>query len=132
MSEDQLVEDGFEDDVFQAIDEDPEVEVEAEDDLDEELEADDLGSFDDGDEEELPTDGAATLDAAEDGDDEDAGEPAIDLAVIDGLDEVLIDDDDDEDDDGLRPDEFVCRSCHMARRGSALADPDAMLCRDCV
>jgi hypothetical protein len=41
-------------------------------------------------------------------------------------------DDDDEDDDTLREGEFVCRSCFMAKRESALADPDAMLCRDCV
>ncbi len=39
---------------------------------------------------------------------------------------------DDEDEDALREGEFVCRSCFMAKRESALADPDAMLCRDCV
>jgi len=42
------------------------------------------------------------------------------------------DDDDDDDDDALREGEFICRSCFMAKRDSALADADAMLCRDCV
>lgn len=40
--------------------------------------------------------------------------------------------DDDPDEDALREGEFVCRSCFMAKRESALADEDAMLCRDCV
>jgi hypothetical protein len=93
--------------------------------------------FDDGDATSTDSDDAAVadvgaVDAAEDDDDEVSAEPAVDIGAIDGLDELLADDDDDGDDEGLRPDEFVCRSCHMARRGSALADPDALLCRDCV
>lgn len=58
-------------------------------------------------------------------------------------------DDDEEDgdfDDGLpvedrtspvgvapkRPGEFTCRSCFLVKHPSQLADPDRMLCRDCV
>ncbi len=40
--------------------------------------------------------------------------------------------DDDDDEDELRDGEFVCRSCFMAKRESALADPGRMLCRDCA
>jgi hypothetical protein len=49
-------------------------------------------------------------------------------------DTVVPSDEDDEDDDvdGLRAGEFVCRSCFMAKRESALADPKRMLCRDCA
>ena len=35
-------------------------------------------------------------------------------------------------DDTIRDGEFVCSSCHMAKRSSALADADEQLCRDCV
>lgn len=45
---------------------------------------------------------------------------------------VVDDEDDDPDADGLRAGEFVCRSCYMAKRESALADPKRMLCRDCA
>ena len=45
---------------------------------------------------------------------------------------VADDEDDDSDDDSLREGEFVCRSCFMAKRESALADPERMLCRDCA
>jgi hypothetical protein len=42
-------------------------------------------------------------------------------------------DEDDEDEvDGLRQGEFVCRSCYMAKLETQLADPKAMLCRDCA
>lgn len=76
------------------------------------------------------------LDVSEDGDDELEGEPAVDLAAIEGLDvddpvELAAEDDEDAD-DTIREGEFVCSSCHMAKRSSALADADAMLCRDCV
>lgn len=45
---------------------------------------------------------------------------------------VTEDDDEDGTIDGLRDGEFVCRSCFMAKRESALADPERMLCRDCA
>ena len=48
---------------------------------------------------------------------------------------VIIDkfcEDIEDEDDTLRDGEFVCRSCFMAKRESALADPEAMLCRDCA
>lgn len=35
-------------------------------------------------------------------------------------------------DDEVRDGEFVCRSCFMAKRESALADEEHQLCRDCV
>ena len=90
------------------------------------------GSSDEADAPETPL----PLDVSEDGDDELDGQPAVDLAAIEGLEvddplEVAAEDDEDPD-DTIREGEFVCSSCHMAKRSSALADPDEMLCRDCV
>jgi len=70
----------------------------------------------------------------EDDEDEDEVQPA---PVFDDEDEIVAaveadDDEDDEDVDGLREGEFVCRSCFMAKRESALADAARMLCRDCA
>ncbi|HEX6382958.1 MAG TPA: DUF4193 family protein [Acidimicrobiia bacterium] len=31
-----------------------------------------------------------------------------------------------------RPGEFVCRSCFLVKHPSQLADPERMLCSDCV
>ena len=79
-------------------------------------------------------------DGFDDGDDLDealTADPAL-LATFDGDDEdapivaLVEDDDEDGDGDGVREGEFVCRSCFMAMRMSALADPKAMLCRDCA
>ncbi len=70
------------------------------------------------------------------GDEED--EELVDLPAALAADEDLVavvaaaEVDDDPDEDALREGEFVCRSCFMAKRESALADEDAMLCRDCV
>lgn len=75
------------------------------------------------------------LDVSEDGDDELDGEPPVDLTAIEGLDvddPVELAAQDDEADDTIREGEFVCSACHMAKRSSALADADEMLCRDCV
>lgn len=112
-----------------AADDDDEVFAEDEDALDDE------GSDDDEDEAEA----TVPLDVSEDGDDEFDGQPAVDLAVIEGLE---VDDptelaeqeevEDEDADDTIREGEFVCSSCHMAKRSSALADADEMLCRDCV
>lgn len=49
------------------------------------------------------------------------------VTALDGVDESV-----EEDDAVLREGEFVCRSCYMAKRETALADPDKLLCRDCV
>lgn len=65
-------------------------------------------------------------------DDEPSVEPVVDIALLDGLVSDDDDADDEDDDDAIADGEFVCRSCHMAKRASALADPDAMFCRDCV
>ena len=32
----------------------------------------------------------------------------------------------------VRPGEFVCQSCFLVKHPSQLADPDNMLCADCV
>ena len=92
--------------------------------------------FDDGDEDDAAT---AEVDASEDGDDELDGEPAVDLAAIEGIEGIDVDDPlevaaevEGDVDDTIRDGEFVCSSCHMAKRSSALADPDELLCRDCV
>lgn len=47
---------------------------------------------------------------------------------------VVVDPDEDDEDDveGVRDGEFVCRRCHMAKRDTQLADPEALLCRDCA
>jgi hypothetical protein len=45
---------------------------------------------------------------------------------------VVSEDEDEAGIDGLRDEEFVCRSCYMAKRDSQLADPERMLCRDCA
>ncbi|MEX0868957.1 MAG: hypothetical protein WD011_04720 [Nitriliruptoraceae bacterium] len=46
---------------------------------------------------------------------------------------VVADDDDAENElDGLRDGEFVCRSCHLAKRETQLADAKRLLCRDCA
>ena len=101
------------------------------------------------DDEELPFDGDAEYDDADDGfveadavgdatddqaaDDDDDGDVAPLLAADEDLAEVVAAVDDEPDaDDVVREGEFICRSCFMAKRDSALADEDAMLCRDCV
>lgn len=81
------------------------------------------------------TESIVPLDVSEDGDDELEGEPPVDLTAIEGLDvddPVELAAEDDDADDTIREGEFVCSSCHMAKRSSALADADEMLCRDCV
>lgn len=105
---------------------------------------DDLDGFQDVDEveEDLDEDGAE-LDY--DADDESGAElaetdldgdeeaPLPSLLEEDEIAVVVAETEDDEDeDDTLRDGEFVCRSCFMAKRESALADPEAMLCRDCA
>ncbi len=124
--------------------------------------SDDEGEvFDDFDDEDLDDaadlDDASHLDDAidEDLDDEDEDDELASTDTLDGglpgevieeledeqiavaaartLDEDLdaVGDDDDEL-EGLRDGEFVCSSCHLARRETQLADPKRLLCRDCV
>lgn len=92
-----------------------------EDDLDE-----DAVAFEEDDEGDL-----AETDLAESDGDDDETLPALleddEIAVV-----VAETDEDDDEEDSLREGEFVCRSCFMAKRESALADPEAMLCRDCA
>lgn len=98
---------------------------------------DDVFDDDEPDEdEEEAAESPLPLDVTEDGDDELDGQPPVDLAAIEGLevdDPLVVAEEDDEDpNDTIREGEFVCSSCHMAKRSSALADADEMLCRDCV
>lgn len=57
---------------------------------------------------------------------------AVVSAVTDFDDDELGPDDDGDGLDGLRDGEFVCRSCHLARLETQLADAKRLLCRDCV
>lgn len=95
--------------------------------------------FGDGDDVVDGDDAPVPLDASEDDDDELAGEPRVDLAAIEGIEGIDVDDPlevvaeiEGDADDTIRDGEFVCSSCHMAKRASALADADERLCRDCV
>jgi hypothetical protein len=112
---------------------------ELDDDFDDES---DEESDDDDDEESDDDSMEVPLEEGLDTEDEDA--PTVVAAVpaeaaFDDEDEVRVvaavvndDDDDGGEIDGLREEEFVCRSCYMAKRDSQLADPDLMLCRDCA
>ena len=115
---DQPSEDEDELDGFSDVDADGEADLDGDDDIGFD---DDEGVADD----ELPEEGL---------DDED--EPSLPTTLLED-DEIAVvvaeaEDEDDEGEDTLRDGEFVCRSCFMAKRESALADPDAMLCRDCA
>lgn len=82
----------------------------------------------------------SVAEAADEGDDDD--EEVVDTAVVppdaafdddeDLVAAVAVDEDGEDDVDGLRDGEFVCRGCNLAMRDTQLADPKAMLCRDCV
>lgn len=91
------------------------------------LDADDLEFDEDAvDEDDLPeTEGEV---------DEDEDAPLPLLLPDDEIAAVVAetDDEDEDEEDALKDGEFVCRSCFMAKRESALADPEAMLCRDCA
>ena len=112
----------------------------AEADLDElEDEPDDDLEPDIDDDLEPDIDEALEDDELEDGVEVDPDEAEeLTLPTFDEDDEALVravveeEDEDDPDADGLREGEFVCRSCYMAKRESALADPKRMLCRDCA
>ncbi|MDX1657322.1 MAG: hypothetical protein R3343_00740 [Nitriliruptorales bacterium] len=117
---------------------DPSIDEPELDDLDDDLVEPDDGEFDDeGDFDEDP-ETFVDDDIDDDGDsEEDDGyaaaddAPALDAAVLLGdLDEEL--DIAEEGEDGLQEGEFVCTSCFMAKRESALADATKMLCRDCA
>ncbi len=147
MSDDDTLEELLGDDIDGDLFDDGEVEVDgpadgdvvAEDD-DEDVE-DELFADDDEDDGEIAPEEevAVSLDASEDGDDELDGEPPVDLAAIEGIEGIDVDDPvevaaevEGDADDTIRDGEFVCSSCHMAKRASALADADELLCRDCV
>jgi hypothetical protein len=107
------------------------------DDGDEDADGLDDGLFEEeDDDEDEEDDDTVSLEAARDDESDRPGEPAVDLSVLDGLDvddpvEVAEEIGADAD-DHVRDGEFVCTSCHMAKRASALADADEQLCRDCV
>ena len=99
-----------------------------EEDLDDDLEQDDEAglAFDD-DEDAVDTElGDAEVDDEE-------GDELPSLLEDDEIAVVVAEADEDEDEeDALKDGEFICQSCFMAKRESALADPEAMLCRDCA
>lgn len=120
LDEDDLdeLEDDFDDEASDEDETDDADEAEAEDGIEVPLEE---GL--DADEEDVPAVvGAVPAEAAFDDEDE-----ARVVAAV-----VSDDDDDGAEIDGLREEEFVCRSCYMAKRDSQLADPERMLCRDCA
>ena len=131
MSDDDTLEELLEEDLDDELFDGDDAEDEAAEDL-----------FDDGEDDAAdpePEDVAVPLDASEDGDDELDGEPPVDLGAIEGIEGIDVDDPlevaaevEGDVDDTIRDGEFVCSSCHMAKRASALADPDELLCRDCV
>jgi uncharacterized protein DUF4193 len=101
---------------------------------------------------------AAVTEEAEDEEDEvvdleeelhpDDVEEPLDVLLLERTSSGLLDEDeyDEEEDDGeaddrsdpgsrippKRPGEFVCRSCFLVKHPSQLADPERMLCSDCV
>lgn len=86
----------------------------------------------------------------DDDDDDDDLEPDDVEASLDQIlkERLVVADDEEEDEDEApetderseavtkvlpkQPDEFVCQSCFLVKHPSQLADPAAMLCRDCV
>ena len=131
LLEDEELDDALGEDLFpeeQASDAGGEEDADAADELFEDDEDEEEGAA----EEEVPV----PLDASEDGDDELDTEPPVDLGAIEGLDVddpiEVADEVEGDVDDTIRDGEFVCSSCHMAKRSSALADADEQLCRDCV
>lgn len=120
---------------------DDELDDELDDDLADGLALDD-GDDDSDDDGELPASGDESLDELDDGDgdDEDAATVARPEVLSSTILEEEFDDvvaarpvrDDEDEDDELRDGEFVCRSCFMAKRETAMADEERMLCNDCV
>src|SRR5579875_3092735 len=119
----------LEDDSFEALD------VDAVDDLGEDL--DDIALDDEED-----ADAEIDIDDVGDDIDEEDIEASLDVILKERL--VVDEDLDDEPTDAedrseiaervlpKQPDEFVCRSCFLVKNTSQLADKDKMLCRDCV
>ncbi len=107
---------------------------------------DDLDGFTDVEDDDEDLDGDEDDELDEDFDDADPADTDVDdpvgseddvvtplLLDEDDVAEVVADDDDEDgEDDELRDGEFICRSCFMAKRESALVDADLMLCRDCA
>ena len=121
-----------------------------EDDADElDADVDDVVDLDLEAEVETPVAVVVADDDDDDEDDEDIDpddvEAGLDVILKDRL--VVVDEEEDEEDDvpdaedraegstkvlPKRPGEFVCQSCFLVKHPSQLADPERMLCRDCV
>jgi hypothetical protein len=137
------------------------LEAELDDELDEDLEVDlededavDLGDDDDDDvavdDEDDDDDELAPVASAEEDadDDEEVDDEDVEASLDEILKERLVVEDDEPDEDEpadpedrgeggervvpKRPDEFVCQSCFLVKHPSQLADPERVLCRDCV
>lgn len=113
-------------DAFDAFDDDV---IDDADALEDDTLDDDL---DDGDDGELAAtedlEGALADEVIDELEDEEIAVAAA-RTLDEDLDVVAADDDDLE---GLRDGEFVCSSCHLARRDTQLADSKRLLCRDCA
>jgi len=141
-------------------DEEPDIDLEDEDDLEDiaegplEDEDDEISDLDDDEEdvdEILTPSPAAVVERTGEGDEEEEEEEPDDEDVEASLDvilkERLVVEDEPEDEEATdqedktegnervlpkQPDEFVCRSCFLVKHPSQLADKKNMLCRDCV
>lgn len=157
MADDEVIDEDLEEGEFE---EDPDAD-ELEDDLDEVLpigdDADDEVVATDEDEDEDESIEAAARrrprkeEPEEEEDDDEDVDPDDVEADLDAIlkDRIAATDDDDDDDEDVvveadtagesstriqprRPGEFLCQSCFLVKHPSQLADPDAMLCKDCV
>jgi hypothetical protein len=146
--EEVVDDDAFGEDLDDDLEEDDDLET---DDLDDDT-VDDAVEVDDDEDDVSPKRDRPQAAEEEEGEEEDLDDEALDEDVEASLDEILkerlvvIDDDvereeapeaDDRSDIASRvvpkqADEFVCQSCFLVKRMSQLADPEAMLCRDCV
>lgn len=91
---------------------------------------------------------ATTGDEAEEDDEEEPDDEDVEASLDTILKERLVVEEVEDDEDAPEPEdrsgdgtervlpkqpgEFVCRSCFLVKHPSQLADPKAMLCRDCV
>ena len=144
------------------LDEDDEFSSDMDIDVDDvDVDDDDDVLIDEGSDDVVTGDGKKSAAADEDGEDEedevvdleeelhpDDVEEPLDVLLLERTSSGLLDEDEyDEDEDDSegddraepgsrippkRPGEFVCRSCFLVKHPSQLADPERMLCSDCV
>lgn len=131
---DDLPYDDFDEDFDEDFDADPE-DLELDDDFEDELDEtaieedlDELDELDDvADASGAPPAGDADTGTPDDDTDDENEDIDVELLA-----QAAEDDDLDEALEGLREDEFICRSCYLAKGPSQLADARRMICVDCV